>query len=242
MDLQTRCRLFEVNNDRQKVVAVKVVKLLLKHDKEESEALLLGMFPGAELRQARLGACCCLRGRGRCRRRVPISSYTAVCSFHYANTARTYGTTIPPFTDIDFQTWRICENASLRRHRRERERYAVLGIQMQRLLVSMQFINLEEQTLPLEFDSLQRAVYDYWYQRWDFVHRPRPLTVMNLHSVLCDWHDLRDGLHLPVNLVLAKRTMGLAATRLFDRFRALATRIEMARDLWDEVYHTDVQP
>ena len=135
MDLQTRCRLFEVSSDRQKVVAVIMVKLLLKHDKEESEALLLGLFPEAELRSMRLGSCCCSRTRGRCRNHVPISSYTAVCNYHYGDKhAKVYGTAVRPFTDIEFQAWRVAEIRSLHQHREERHRYEIVRIHMQRLL------------------------------------------------------------------------------------------------------------
>ena len=167
-----------------------------------------------------------------------------MCNYHYANTATTHGTTVPPFTDIDFQYWRICENASLRRHRRERERYAVLGIQMQRLLVSMQFINLEEQTLQLEFDSLQQAVHNYWYQRWEFVHRLGPLMAMNWHGVMSNWYTLHVGpnLDLPADFGLAERSMGNAALGLFNRFRALEARMQIARNLWNQIHDEHLFP
>ena len=237
MDLQTRCRLFEVSSSLNtcEVPGAKVIKLLLERDYTECEALMDGFFPEATLRSRNCGACICARSQGRCQKKAPRSSYTAVCKYHYLHKAKVFGTEDRPFSDKTLQTWRMNENVALQAHREERRRYDILQRRMQHLAHLMQDMEWNHWFLQQDFRRLQQTAQNYYYQRWQFVHQPR--TDPNLM-----WRDLRNNATLTEDMLQAEVSMSDAALQMFRRFRNAQERTQLAFNMWDMTHDESLFP
>ena len=237
MDLQTRCRLFEVSSSLNtcEVPGAKIIKLLLERDYQECETLLDGFFPEATLRARNRGKCICARTKGRCRKTAPRSSYTAVCKYHYTHKAKVFGTTDRPFSDKTLQTWRMNENVALQAHREERRRYETLHSRMQHLENLMRCMDHDQRLLQQDFRRLQQTAQNYYYQRWQFVHQPR--TDPNLM-----WRDLRNNATLTEDMFQAEVSMSDAALQMFRRFRNAQERTQLAFNVWDTTHDESLFP